>query len=265
MAISPNFKEYTADAGNSQIQIRESGNGDPLLILHGELGFPGWMNYHQSLSDKYTVYAPSHSGYDSTPALDWIMHIRDMAGWYLEVLDDLNLENINLMGLSFGGWIAAEMAVMNPEKFRKLVLVSATGIKPEIGEIYDIFLNIATDYLEESFHNKDSVGPEYEIILPKDPTPERREAWEVGREQSCRLGWKPYMNDPALKHLLHRLKNLDTLLVWGKEDTIVPIDSARIYNESIPGSKIEVFENCGHRPEIEKSKEFTQKVLQFLS
>ena len=73
------------------------------------------------------------------------------------------------------------------------------------------------------------------------------------------------MNDPALKHLLHRLKNLDTLLVWGKEDTIVPIDSARIYNESIPGSKIEVFENCGHRPEIEKSEEFTQKVLQFLS
>ena len=265
MAGSSNIKEYIADAAASQIQIRTHGNGEPLFILHGELGFPGWMNYHQSFSEKFTVYAPSHAGYDSTPPLDWIMHIRDMAGWYLEVLDDLNLDNVNLMGLSMGGWIAAEMAAMNPAKFNKLVLVSATGIKPEIGEIYDIFLNIATDYLEESFLDKESAGEEYEIIRPEDPTPEKRETWEVGREQSCRLGWKPYMNDPALKHLLHRAKNLDTLLIWGKQDNIVPIDAARIYNESIPGSKLEILENCGHRPEIEKSKEFTEKVLQFLS
>ena len=87
MEGSSNFKEYIADAAASQIQIRTHGNGEPLFILHGELGFPGWMNYHQSFSEKFTVYAPSHAGYDSTPPLDWIMHIRDMAGWYLEVLD----------------------------------------------------------------------------------------------------------------------------------------------------------------------------------
>ena len=265
MGVSSNFEEYMADAAASQIQIRKSGRGDPLLILHGELGFPGWMNYHKSLSEHFTVYAPSHAGYDSTPPLDWIMHIRDMAGWYLEVLDDLNLENVNLIGLSMGGWIAAEMAAMNPEKFKKLILVSATGIKPEVGEIYDIFLNIATDYIEESFLNKQSAGSEYEIIRPEEPTPEKREAWEVGREQSCRLGWKPYMYDPALKHLLHRVKNLETLLIWGEQDNIVPIDTARIYNESIPGSKLEILENCGHRPEIEKGKEFAEKVLRFLS
>ena len=73
------------------------------------------------------------------------------------------------------------------------------------------------------------------------------------------------MNDPALKHLLHRAKNLETLLIWGEQDNIVPIDAARIYNESIPGSKLEILENCGHRPEIEKGKEFAEKVLRFLS
>lgn len=68
----------------------------------------------------------------------------------------------------------------------------------------------------------------------------------------------------SLKHLLHRLKNLETLIVWGKEDKIVPIDAGRIYHESIPGSSIEVMENIGHRPEIEKPNEFTKLITKFL-
>ncbi len=256
-------KEYNQEVAGSSIQMRTHGNGDPLLILHGELGFPGWMKYHEKLSESYKVYAPSHPGFDTSPGIDWMMQVRDLAGWYLEAIEDIGLDNVNLLGLSFGGWLAAEMAVMDPGLFRKLVLVCPAGIKPEQGEIYDIFLNLAPDYLKESFHNPEG-AEEYGLICPDEPTPEKLELWEVAREQSCKLAWKPYMYNPNLKHLLHRLKNLDTLVIWGREDRIVPLDSGRIYEDSVPGSILDVIDGCGHRPEIENPQLFSDKVLSFL-
>ena len=72
------------------------------------------------------------------------------------------------------------------------------------------------------------------------------------------------MHNQTLKHLLHRLKSLETFIIWGSEDNIVPIDSGRIYSESIPGSVLDVMNGLGHRPEIEDPDEFTTRVLKFL-
>ena len=251
------------DVAGASITMRSSGEGEPLLVLHGELGFPGWMKYHNILSNEYKVYAPSHPGFDDSDRIDWMMEVRDLAGWYLEAIDDMGLNEVNLVGFSLGGWIAAEMAVMDPHKFRKLVLVAPTGIKPEEGEIYDIFLNLPTDYLKEAF-NESTSAEEYQSICPDEPSPEKTELWEIAREQSCKLGWKPYMYNLTLKHLLHRLKSLETSIIWGSEDNIVPIDSGRIYSESIPGSVLDVMKGLGHRPEIEDPAEFTTRVLKFL-
>ena len=157
MAVSEgSFKESRLEVAGATIQMRTAGEGRPLLLLHGELGFPGWMNYHKTLSASRKVYAPSHPGYDESQGIDWMMQVRDLAGWYLEALDDMDLDDIDLIGFSFGGWIAAEMAVMDPSKFRNLALVAPTGVKPDEGEIYDIFLNLAPDYLKEAIHDSNS-------------------------------------------------------------------------------------------------------------
>jgi len=264
LAVSEaSFKESGLEVAGATIQMRTAGEGRPLLLLHGELGFPGWMSYHETLSTSRKVYAPSHPGYDESKGIDWMMQVRDLAGWYLEALDDMGLDEIDLIGFSFGGWLAAEMAVMDPSKFRKLALVAPTGVKPEEGEIYDIFLNLAPDYLKEAIHDSSSCD-EFDLICPEEPSPEMLELWEIAREQSCKLAWKPYMYSLSLKHLLHRLKNLDTLIVWGENDKIVPIDAGRIYQESIPGSVMQVMENVGHRPEIEKPSEFIKIITTFL-
>ena len=260
----PAFTENIVDVAGTRLQMRIGGDGEPLLILHGELGFPGWMKYHSIFSESYKTIAPSHPGYDKSDRLEWVANIRDLAGWYLEALDDLGLDGINVIGFSMGGWLAAEMAVMHPAKFQKIVLVSAMGIKPEQGEIYDIFLNLPKDFLKVSFLNPDLVS-EFEIICPDDPSESQVEAWELGREQSCRMSWKPYMYNPTLKHLLGRLKMLDTLIVWGGDDAIVPKDCGRIYNSAIKGSHLEIIDKCGHRPEIEQAHLFSDKVLSFLS
>tara|TARA_A100001037_G_scaffold265523_1_gene257057 strand:- start:6242 stop:7039 length:798 start_codon:yes stop_codon:yes gene_type:complete len=260
---SSEFKEENLTVLGGQLTMRTSGSGDPLLILHGELGFPGWMNYHQELSKRYKVMAPSHPGYDESDRLDWAMKVSDLAGAYLQLLDQIDVPNIRLMGFSMGAWLAAEMAVMDPGKFSRLVLVGPMGVKPEEGEIYDLFLNLAPDFLEESFLDPQSVK-EYSVIRPDEPSAEQEELWEVGREQSARLAWKPYMYNQTLPYLLGRLKRLQTLIVAGKQDSIVPIDSFRIYNESIPGSKLSLIDQSGHRPEIENMEEFLKVTTNFL-
>ena len=264
MAISNTaVTEETIQVANTNIHLTKGGSGEPLLVLHGELGFTGWLSYHERLSQSHSLYIPSHPGYGESPALDWIMNMRDIAGWYLHALDDMNLGPVNVLGLSLGGWLAAEMASMSPQSFKKLAIVSAPGIKPPEGEIFDMFLVVAKEYMSESVLNKDDVT-EFKTICPDEPTPEQVEAWEMAREESCRLGWKPYMYYPALPKLLNRV-NVPTHIIWGKEDPIVPLSTGRVYKESIPGSNLSIIDNCGHHPEIEKPDQFVKIIQNFLS
>ena len=261
---SGTWTQEIVELAGTKVQMVKGGSGSPLLILHDEMGHPGWLRYHEELAKTHTLYLPSHAGFGETERLDWIMGMRDLAGWYLEVLDDLGLGQIDMLGFSLGGWLAAEMAVMSPERFKKVVLVGAAGVKPEQGEIYDMFLVVAKEFINTCFLDSAKV-PEFQQICPDEPNPEQLEAWEVAREEACRLSWRPYMHNPSLPHLLHRLKNLPTMMLWGKQDAIVPTSSGEVYQKAIPGSQLTIIDGCGHRPEVEKPEEFTTKVNQFLS
>ena len=78
------------------------------------------------------------------------------------------------------------------------------------------------------------------------------------------MGWRPYMHYPGLPHLLHRLRKLPTLIVWGRQDAIVPLSAGEAYHQAIPGSRLVVLDPCGHRPEIEQADEFVRLVREFL-
>lgn len=262
--LTQTWTDEIVEAAGTTIQLVKGGSGEPLLILHDEMGYPGWLRVHEALAQQHTLYIPSHPGFGKSPPLDWILNIRDMAVWYLDALDDLGLGRVPVVGFSLGGWLAAEMATMCPEHFRRLVLVGAVGVKPPSGQIYDMFLEVAKEFLTASFLNPAGT-PEFARICPETPTPEQAEAWEVAREQACRLGWRPYMHDPSLPHLLRRLRKLPTLIVWGRQDAIVPLSAAEAYQASIPGSRLTVLENCGHHPEMEHTEEFVHVVQTFLA
>lgn len=258
------WTEEIVEAAGTRLQLVKGGTGEPLLILHDEMGHPGWLRFHEALAHDYTLYIPSHPGFGKSERLDWIMNMRDMAGWYLEALDDLGLGQVNVVGFSLGGWLAAQMATMCPHQVKRLVLVGAPGIRPPSGEIFDMFLATAKEFITASFLNPASTQ-EFQKVCPDDATPEQVETWEVAREEACRLSWKPYMHDPALPHLLRRLRKLPTLIVWGKQDPIVPLSVAEVYQASIKGARLAVLDNCGHRPEIEKSDGFVRLAREFLS
>lgn len=261
---SQTWTEEMVEVAGTRFQLVKGGSGQPLLLLHDEMGHPGWLGFHEALAQHHTLQIPSHPGFGKSERLDWIMNMRDMAGWYLRALDELGLGRVNVVGLSLGGWLAAEMATMCPHQFNKMVLVGAPGILPPTGEIFDMFLVMAKDYITAGFADPDNT-PEFKRVCPDEPTPEQIETWEVAREQACRLTWRPYMYDPSLPYLLRRLNGLPTLILWGEKDAIVPISTAEVYRESIEGSRLVVMENCGHRPEVESSEEFVRLVNGYLS
>jgi pimeloyl-ACP methyl ester carboxylesterase len=95
-------------------------------------------------------------------------------------------------------------------------------------------------------------------------SPEQYEAFEDARAETARLAWQPYMFNPSLPHLLEGTVTAPTLIVWGRQDRIVPASASAIFNRSIAGSRVVALDGCGHRPEVEKSEQFIKEVTNFL-
>ena len=263
-ATAQSWTEEMVELAGISMQLIKGGSGAPLLIIEGEMGHHGWLRYHDALAQKHTLYIPAPPGFGKSPQVDWMRNVRDTAGVLLEALDDMDLGPVDLMGFSLGGWLAAEMAAMSPGSFNKLILVAAAGIRPPTGEIFDMFVVTAKEFMVAEFLDP-ATTPEFERICPDEPSPELMEQWEVAREAASRLSWRPYMHYFGMPGLVRRLKNLPTLIVWGRQDPIIPLSAGQLYHESIKGSRLVVLDGCGHHPEMEKTDEFVRVVGGFLS
>ena len=259
----PNWREESVAVAGIDVHFYRGGEGPPLVFLHGGDGNPGWLRHHQALAEQFSVYAPSHPGFGHTPGLSWMMNIADMALFYLWFLEAVGLERANLVGYDIGGWLAADMAVTCPQVVDRLVLVDAMGLKPQHGEILNIFLLTPTAVRARSFFDPRQV-PEWQQLYGHTPTPAEADRAEEALETLVRLCWKPYMHDLRLPHLLPRLKR-PTLIVWGGDDAIVPLECGELYQQSIAGSRLTVLDACGHCPHLEKLPAFAEAVRSFLS
>lgn len=253
----------TIDAAGISVEMRRGGNGPPLLVIHGELGMPGWLDSLAELARDHDVIVPSLPGYGGSTRPDWIMAIHDLAAWVTWFARDLGLrEPLDVIGCSMGGWAAAEIATVAPDFFRKLVLVGAMGLKPDQGEIFDYFLEGGMTGLRRAFYRPDEAA-EFMRHWGRELTGEETDRIEQHREMTCRIAWKPYMHSLTLRHLLPGVRT-PTLIVWGREDAIAPLDCGRIYQRAIPGARLAIIDDCGHMPEMEKPAEFAGLVRDFL-
>jgi pimeloyl-ACP methyl ester carboxylesterase len=155
------------------------------------------------------------------------------------------------------------MAANDPSIFAKVVLVAPAGIRPPEGEIKDLFTVPALIYLRESVRDFAS-SPEFSALYGGGTSPEQYEAFEDARAETARLAWQPYMFNPSLPHLLEGTANNPALIVWGREDKVVPISAANVYQKSMKNAHTLLLDGCGHRPEVEKSEQFIKEVQNFL-
>jgi pimeloyl-ACP methyl ester carboxylesterase len=110
----------------------------------------------------------------------------------------------------------------------------------------------------------DAAGAEeYQRIYSASPIQSYGGAREAGRSMSMRMCYRPYMYDPALPALLAGVR-APTLIVWGAEDQIIPVECGRLYQAAMPGSRLEIMEGCGHWPHYEKPRELAEIAGRFL-
>jgi pimeloyl-ACP methyl ester carboxylesterase len=259
---SQEWHEETVRVDDTDLVVVRGGHGPPTLVLHEELGWPGWLGWNSALARKRTLIIPQHPGYSHTARAEWILNARDLAGFYARYLAEQNLAPIDVVGFSFGGWVAAEMAAANPSQFRKMVLVAPMGIRPTEGLILDFFQMMAPKHLRATVLDPDKT-PEFEQLYGEQG-PEQFEKWEEARAQSARLAWMPFMHNPSLPHLLPVAAKLSALLVWGRQDGVVPLNAGHIYKQALKSARMVVFDGCGHRPEVEKPAEFIREIETFL-
>jgi pimeloyl-ACP methyl ester carboxylesterase len=172
----------------------------------------------------------------------------------------LDCDKAVLLGLSFGGWLAAEVAAACSHRIAKLVLVDPVGVKlgdRESRDILDVFNVNPAEARRCSWHYP-AKAPDYDAMSDDELVIHARN-WEA----LCLYAWHPYMYNPQLKHWLGRIR-VPTLVLWGESDRVVTPEYGQAYAGLIPGARFEVIEAAGHHPEQEQPERFAEKVAAFL-
>jgi pimeloyl-ACP methyl ester carboxylesterase len=244
-----------------RIEIMERGQGRPLLFLHPEIGIEASDPVLELLAARTRLIVPTHPGFGSSEVPQSFNTIDDLAYFYLDLMDQLDLADIALVGVSLGGWIAAEIAIKSSARISHLILANPVGIKVgsrEQRDIADFFAMTEADFLELAYHDPNVGRRDYKSL----PELQVRNAAR-NREATARYAWSPFMHDPKLKGRLHHIR-MPTLFLWGRSDRVVSEEYGRAYCAAVPGARFECIERAGHFPHLEQPDEFTQKIFAFI-
>jgi pimeloyl-ACP methyl ester carboxylesterase len=244
-----------------ELEAVHRGTGRPILTLHGFETIDPAARFVDLLARHGEVIAPSSPGFGNSPRPKDFDTVYDLVHLYLAALDALPGDKVTLLGFSFGGWLAAEVAAACSHRLEKLILVDALGIKVsdrETADILDIFNRSPNEVRRRSWHDPDRFAPDYNAMSDEALVVHAR-----NREALCLYAWHPYMYNPQLPRWLGRIA-VPTLLVWGASDGVVSLDYGRAYARLIPGSRFTLIEGAGHHPEIEQPEVFVERVAAFL-
>ena len=244
-----------------EIETLRRGAGRKILVLHGFQTIDQEARFLDLLARHGEVIAPSNPGFGKSPRPKDFDTVYDLVHLHLDLIDALPAGKVTLIGFSFGGWIAAEVAAACSHRLDKLVLVNPLGIKisdRETPDILDVFNKSPEEVRRRSWHDPDRFAPDFDAMAD-----EALVVYARNREALCLYAWHPYMYNPQLPRWLARI-NVPVLLLWGESDGIVTPDYGRAYSRLIPGSRFELIERAGHYPEIEQPEAFVERVYGFL-
>ncbi|MGH7042495.1 MAG: alpha/beta fold hydrolase [Acetobacteraceae bacterium] len=243
------------------LEMQQRGAGRPLLLLHGPDPLPAEALVLERLGALGTVLAPSHPGFGGSPRPEGFETVYDLVQLYAALLDELT-EPAVLIGCSFGGWIAAELALACPHRIVLLVLADALGIRigadPLTRDIMDFFNTHPDEVRQRSWHDP-ARAPDYDAMSDAALIRHARD-----RDALCLYGWDPHMYNPRLHAWLHRIR-IPTLVLWGGSDQVVTPDYGRAYARAIPAAAFALIGAAGHHPELEQPAAFAAAVADFVN
>ena len=254
----PDHKQSFVDIRGCRVNLLRGGRGEPLLFLHGASGGGLWHPFLDRLAARFDVIAPEHPGYGRSDTPPWLDNIADLAYFYLDFFDALDLDRVNLVGLSVGGWIAAELAVRATARLKTVTLVSSAGLHLKDVPQVDAFLLNEEQALRAVFHDPALA----DRLLGQAVSPEQADIALKNRFTTAKLVWQPRGYNPHLYKWLHRI-DVPALILWGASDRLYPPAYAEEFHRLIPGSRVTVIPACGHLPNIEKPDEFVNAITSF--
>ena len=251
-----------SDIKGVQIEVWGEGTGHPLVFLHPGDGLDPHAEFVSRMANRYSVLAPWHPGFGNSHLPEHFNSVDDLAYFYLDFLESRGLRNAVILGVSFGAWIAAEMAIKNKDHIGGLILVDALGAKFQgrmTREIGDLFSLSIFDQAKLIYHDLNRRSPSF-----ADAPEEYLVRLARSHESFSLYGWSPTLHNPKLAHRLHRIQ-VPTLVVWGADDRVVSTAYGREYASRIPGARFEVIENAGHYPHLEQPVSFDKVIDGFIS
>ena len=243
-----------------EIDVVRKGAGQAMVLLHGGGGPVAGMPFADALAETFEIIAPVHPGFSGSPIPDHFDRVDDLAFLYLDLLDALDLNDVILVGFSFGGWAAAELATMNSSRLTRLILVDSVGVKVggrDDRDIADVFALPADDVQRRLFHDPAN-APD-----PATMTDAQLEIAAANRTALAVYTWDPYMHNPKLPQRLHRI-TVPTQVIWGASDGLVTVDYGRALAGMIEGAQFTVIDNAGHAPQAEQPQAFVAAVRAFV-
>jgi pimeloyl-ACP methyl ester carboxylesterase len=253
--------------GALEITVNIAGKGKPLVYLHSAGGFY-WDDFLDGLADHYKVYAPHFPG--TAPGkpseIDGLDNLWDAVLAYDEMLDALKLRKVRLVGHSFGGLLAAELAAQRRKTIEKLVLIAPIGLWREDAP-YTVANWCALDYegiMETLFYDRNLPR----VLRRMSPPDDEDEAalwnrdfiWTIGC--TAKLIWP--IPDKGLEKRIHRV-TAPSLVVWGENDKIIPPVYAEEFGRSLPAADVFMLPRCGHEPPLEQCEMLQDRVGSFLA
>ncbi len=263
------MEHLTVSVRNGQFttHLVRGGQGAPLVYLHAAGGLQEGSPWLAALARHYTVYAPWHPGWGPSTGLEHLDDVRDLATYYLDLFDALGLARVALVGHSFGGMVAAEVAAQCGAYVDKLVLVAPVGLWREDAPVADIFTMSPRELVEAAV--ADPAGPlAQQLVQQQQPEDaERQAALQLERIQALAAAGKFLwpIPDKGLKKRLHRIK-APTLVLWGEADRLVPPVYAEEFRARLVNApvQVQVVPGAGHLLPLEQPDTFVRAVRAFL-
>jgi pimeloyl-ACP methyl ester carboxylesterase len=237
--------------------VHTAGKGEPLVVFHGA-GTVDGFEFAEAWADRFRVIVPYHPGFgDSADDLTFT-DIHDYVMHYLELFDALNVDTMNLVGLSMGGYLAAKFASEHGRRIEKLVLIAPYGLDVPDHPALDIIATPGEELVPMLVSNFDTLKKSLPVKPDMDFVAARyREATTFAR-----LFWE-HPTDPKFPRYLHRVKT-PTLIVWGEEDKLIPVQHAQVWRKLIPNSEVMIVKGAGHIVHLDKP-ETIDAIGKFLS
>jgi pimeloyl-ACP methyl ester carboxylesterase len=258
------------EVGGLDLDVLRRGKGRPIQLVHGINPVSPTAPFLDLLAGQGEIIAPSHPGFGTSPRPEDFDTMYDLVHLYRDVLDTLR-EPAVMIGFSFGGWIAAEVAASGHAKLDRLILVDPVGVKlggREERDIVHFFNTNPADLDRRAWHDPANRPPGiyglgWQTAIGEAMSDEDMVALARNWDALCLYGWRPHMYNPQLRHWLRRIA-VPTLVLWGAADRIVTPDYGRAYSALIRGARFALIEGAGHHPELEQPRAFVDHVARFL-